>query len=686
MPLVAISRGKVASPRGDRGVHDQRARLHGRDEERARLEALLTDAAAGRSAILVLHGEAGIGKSTLLDHLESRATAFRVARATGVESEMEFAYGGLHQLCGPYLDELRRLPDPQRGALETAFGLAAGEAPDRFLVGLAVLSLLAGLAEHGPLLCLADDAQWLDPASLQTIAFVARRLLAEPIAVAIAVREPTDGRALAGLPQLRVTGLDRTDSAVLLDSVVKGPIDPRVRERIIAETRGNPLALLELPRAWTGAELVSGFSQPDAGPVARRIEDGFLRRLRDLPAEARRLLLAAAAEPLGDAAILWRAAAVLGLDVSAGAPAEEAGLIELGTRVRFRHPLVRAAVYRTASADERRAIHRALAKATDAETDPDRFAWHRAHAATSLDESIAADLERSAGRARARGGFIAAAALLERAARLTPDPARRAQRELAAAWMKRDAGALDAALVLMAAVDAGPSDPLRSAQTQQLRGQIAFDRRRDVEAATLLLGAATAMQTLDSSLAREAHLDALMAAIWASGPGAADVAVRTAHAARAAPAAPPQPRAVDLLLDALAVRVTEGYVAAAPLLTRSLETLADLDHGADGVGRLLGLGGNRVSSIVATECGISRRHDRLPRGRCGSPARRGRSYSSSSRSTCSRAARCSPGTSTRRRPSSKRTDRWPRRPATRRSDTHRSCSPPTRAGRPLRPS
>ena len=417
----------------------------------------------------------------------------------------------------------------------------------------------------------------------------------------IAVREPTDDLVLAGLPDLAVGGLSATDAGSLLDSVVKSPIDPRVRERIISETRGNPLALLELPRALTAAELVPGFVRSDSASVAGRIEAGFLVRLRELPAEARLLLLTAAAEPLGDATILWRAAASLGLSAAAGAPAEEAGLIEFGARVRFRHPLVRAAAYRIASVDERRQVHRALADATDAALDPDRCAWHRAHATTSFDEAIAEDLERSAGRARARGGFAAASALLERAARLTPEPGRRAERELSAARMKRDAGALDAALGLLAAVEAGPPDALRAAGVEHLRGQISFDRRREVEAVPLLLAAARNLEALDSGLAREAYLDALTAAIWASGPEADGLGERTARAVRAAPPAPAPPRAVDLVLDALAARLTEGYVAALPLLTRALEILGDLDDHAEGVGRPLGLGGNRISSVIATD-------------------------------------------------------------------------------------
>ena len=582
-------------------------RLLGRQSELALLDRLLADAIAGRSRVLVLRGPAGIGKSALLDYLAadasraSSASGRHTIRASGVESEIELAYGGLHQLCALPLDGLERLPAPQRDALGTAFGLTAGEVPDRFMVGLAVLNLLADLAEDKPLVCLIDDAQWLDRVSAQALAFVARRLLAERIAMIIAIREPSDETEFAGLPELEVGGLGALDAGSLLDSVIKGPVDRRVRDRIIAETGGNPLALLELPRAWTTAELADGFARSDAIPVAGRLERAFDRQLEALPIDTRRLLLTAAAEPLGDAALLWRAAAFLDLDPGAAVPAEEAGLIEFGARVRFRHPLVRAAAYRSASVAERREVHRALADATDLETDPDRHAWHRAQTTVSPDEEIAGELERSAGRARGRGGLAAASALLERAATLTPDPTRRAQRALAAAWAKRDAGALDAALALVAIAEAGPPDALRTAQAEHLRGQIAFDQRRGPDAVRLLLDSARHLEPLDTSLARQTYLDALAAAIWASGPNAPDVVALAAAAARAAPPARKPPRTIDIVLDALATRLTDGYVAAAPLLTRSLDVVPGVDAGADHVNGLLGPDGSGVFAIIATE-------------------------------------------------------------------------------------
>jgi DNA-binding CsgD family transcriptional regulator len=584
-----------------RGRGDGVAALFGRREECAILDAVVAGARAGQSQVLVLRGEAGIGKTALLDYVERRAAGCHIVRLGGVEAEVELAYAGLHQLCAPFLDRLDHLPTSQRTALGTAFGLSDGRAPDRFLVGLAVLDLLADRAERQPLICLIDDAHWLDGVSAQTVAFVARRLLAERLGLVVAVREPSEGHDFAGLPELRITGLIEADAGQLLDSVLKGPMDPRVRDRIIAETRGNPLALLELPRAWTTAELADGFEQSDLVPLASRIEQAFLRRLSALPDDTQRLLVVAAAEPLGDAMLLWRAAALLGLGANAAQAAETAGLIHFGARVRFRHPLVRAVAYRSAPLEVRQEIHRALAEVTDAEVDPDRRAWHRAQATQSPEEEIAAELERSAVRAQSRGGLLAAAAFLERAARLTPDPARRTERELAAAWRKRDGGALDAALALLAEVEAGPDDVLRAAEVKHLRGQIAFDQRRGTEAARLLYDAAQHLEPLDSDLARETYLDALVAAIWASGADAPDATNLVAEAVQAAPPARTKARVIDVILDALATRYVDGHVAATASLARALTEVRRIDSGAEGVGRLLWLGGNRVTAIIATE-------------------------------------------------------------------------------------
>ncbi len=588
------------------------AGLLGRQRESETLDRLLTAAGAGQSQVLVLRGEAGIGKTALLEYLQARAASCRILRASGVESERELAYAGLHQLCGHCLDRLDRLPAPQRDALGTAFGLTAGDPPDRFMVGLAVLNLLADTAEQQPLVCVIDDAQWLDRVSAQTLAFVARRLLAERIVLVFAVRDADPD--LSGLPELVVRGLSDAEARTLLDSVVRGPVDGLVRDRIVAETHGNPLALLELPRAWTAAELAGGFGQPDGEALTGRIEECFVRQLAGLPDDTRRLLLTAAAEPLGDATLLWRAAGVLGLGADPAAAAEATGLIEFGRRVRFKHPLVRSAVYRSAPARDRQEAHRALAEVTDPEADPDRRAWHRAQATITPAEDVAADLERSAGRAQARGGLVAAAAFLEQAALLTPEPSRRAQRELAAARAKRDAGALGSALELLTAVEAGPSDALRSAEAEHLRGQIAFDQRRSGEAAGLLLSAARRLAPLDASRARETYLEAVGAGLWAG-----DVA-EAAAAAVEAPPAPSPPRAVDLVLDALATRFTQGYSAASSLLPAALSAVLALDEGAFDVGRMLWLMGNRAAGTVATEAwdfeatrSLARRQVRLAR-------------------------------------------------------------------------
>ena len=457
-------------------------RLLGRRSECAALDQLVASVRAGHSRALVLRGEAGVGKSALLEYLAQHSSGCGIARAAGVESEMELAYAGLQQLCAPFLDRVERLPGPQRDALGTAFGLRDGDAPDRFLVGLAVLSLLSDVAEDRPLVCVVDDAQWLDAASAQALAFVARRLGAESVGLVFAVREPSGERHFEGLPELAVGGLDDRDAHELLATVVTGPLDERVRDRIVAETRGNPLALLELPRRLTPAELAGGFWMSDGPALSERIEQSFRERLAPLPPSTRLLLLVAAAEPLGDPVLVWRAAAELGIGPDAAAPAAAAGLVDFGAQVRFDHPLVRSAVKRAAAPEERQRVHRALAEATDADIDPDRRAWHRAHATAGLDEDVAAELERSAGRARARGGLAAGAAFHERAVELTPDPRRRAQRALLAAKGKHQAGANDAALRLLAIAKAGPLDELEQARAQLLHAQITFATTRGRDA------------------------------------------------------------------------------------------------------------------------------------------------------------------------------------------------------------
>ncbi|HMJ34909.1 MAG TPA: AAA family ATPase [Baekduia sp.] len=544
--------------------------LLGRHGECEALDGVLATVRADQSQVLVLRGEAGVGKTVLLDYLVERASGCRVARATGVESEMELAHSGLHQLCAPMLDRLERLPGPQRDALSAALGRSAGPAPDRFLVGLAVLGLLSEVAEERPLICVIDDAQWLDRASAQTLAFVARRLLAEPVGMVFAVREPSDGLDVTGLAHLEVGGLRDDDARTLLDSAARGRLDERLRDRIVAEARGNPLALLELPRGMTPAELAGGYGLPDVMPLASRIEQSLMRQLDALPDQTRLLLLTAAADPVGDVALLRRTTDRLGLAADAAAPAEAAGLIEIDVSVRFRHPLMRSAAYRAATVADHQRVHRALAEETDPDADPDRRAWHRAHAAVAPDEPLALELERSAGRAQARGGMAAAAAFLTRAAELTPDPALRGRRVLVAAQAKLDVGAPETALELLASVEPGALDALQHARMARVRAQIAFTVRRGSDAPSLLLDAARRLGPLDAAAARESHLEAMAAAMFAGRLGDRPDARETAEAARAAPPAPNPPGAVDLLLDGLATRFTEGYAAGVPPIRRAL--------------------------------------------------------------------------------------------------------------------
>jgi DNA-binding CsgD family transcriptional regulator len=577
------------------------ATLRGRRRECDALDRCVASARAGQGNALVLRGEPGVGKSALLDYLVERSSGCRVERLAGVDSEMELAFAGLHQLCAPMLDHLKTLPDPQRDALETALGLSSGPPPSRFLVGLAVLTLLADVGDEQPLVCAIDDVQWLDRVSSESLLFAARRLLAEHVALVFAVREPSEHLDLSGLSELAVGPLSDADSRALLDSVMPGPMDEQVRDRIVAETRGNPLALIELPQGLGPGELAGGFGQPGATSLARLVEQSFLRRIDALPADTRQLLLAAAVEPTGDVALLWRAVGLLGIDVAAADPAEAAGLIEFDTGVRFRHPLVRSAIAQAATPEARRRVHRALAEATDLDVDPDRQAWHRAHATAGLDEAVAAELERRAGQAQTRGGLAAAAEFLASAVRLTPDVSRRAERALAAARAKRDAGALDAALDLLHTVEAGPPDALRTAEIEHLRGQIAFDQRGGGDAARLLLRAARLLEPLEPDRAREVHLESLGAAIWASGPGDDTYVREASEAAGDAPAAPDPPRAADLLLDALAVRFTAGYAAAAPAMARALEAVRSLEAGVEDVGRWLWLVGNRAAGLIPLE-------------------------------------------------------------------------------------
>jgi DNA-binding CsgD family transcriptional regulator len=557
-------------------------RLLGRNVECQALDRLLADALAGRSGVVVLRGEGGVGKSALLDYLSDRAAGWHVARAVGVESEMELAYSALHQLCAPMQSHLNRLPAPQRDALATVFGLVVGSAPDRFLVGLATLTLFAEWAENQRLVCIVDDAQWLDQASAQVLAFVGRRLLAERVVLACAARTGIGDDVLAGLPQLLIRGLGDSDARALLLDHLHGPLDAAICEQIIIESHGNPLALLELPRTWSPGQLAGGFGLPGSQPVTGKIEHSYARRLQQLPSDTRLLVLAAAAEPLGDPVLLHRAAANLGIEMAAANPATDAGLLKVGDRVEFAHPLVRSAAYRSAASSDRHLVHQALAEATDGETDPDRRAWHFAAAAAGPDDQAALGLELSATRALARGGLAAAAAFLQRAVALTADPALRADRALAAAQASLGAGAFDAARSLVGTAEAGPLDQIGEARADLLRAQVAFAQRRSGDAPLLLLKAARKLHTVDVRLSRSTYLDAMAAGLFAgrlAATGGSLLDVSRAVASAPVPTGPPLP--CDLLLDGLAMVFISGRAAAAPLLRRAVAAFASTEVSAE---------------------------------------------------------------------------------------------------------
>ena len=545
--------------------------LLGRRSECAALNRLLEGVRAGHSGVLVVRGEAGVGKTALLDYAIESAPDLRVLRTLGVESEMELPFAAVHQLCGPMLDRSESLPSPQRNAIASVFGLDGGTPPDRFLVALAVLSLLSEAAAERPLLCVVDDAQWLDRASSQALGFVARRLLEESIVMLVATREQSDD--FNGLRELALRGLRDADARALLRSVVPGRLDERVCERIVAETRGNPLALLELPRGLSPSQLAGGFGLPCALPLSAPIRERFMRQIEEMPEATRLLLLIAAEEPVGDPSLVWHAAERLGIPSEAVAPAERAGLLEIGSRVSFRHPLVRSAVCQLARPAERRRAHWALADATDPQVDPDRRAWHLAQAAANPDERVAVELERCADRAQGRGGLAAAAAFLERAVEMTVDPSRRACRALAAARAAHVAGGSEAAMRLLGIAQAGSLDELGRARVDLLRAQIAFATTRGPEARLLLLRAARRLEPLDVALARETYLEALTAAYFTAGLTPGGAVQEVAVAALAAPPASGSPRASDLLLDGLAARCTAGYAEALPMLRRATHAL-----------------------------------------------------------------------------------------------------------------
>jgi DNA-binding CsgD family transcriptional regulator len=559
-----------------------RVALLGRSRERRELEDALERIRAGESAVLVLRGEAGVGKTALLDHTAVQAAGCRVARISGVESELELPLAALHQLCGPFLGELGALPAPQQEGLRVAFGMAAGAVPDRFLLGLAVLGLLAEAAAEEPLVCLVDDAQWLDEASRQVLGVAARRIAAESLLIVLAVREKDDERLFPGVPDLTVEGLAEDDARALLVASTAGHLDERVRDRLVAETGGNPLALLELVTTSSEAELAGGFAVPSTATVSGQLLDRYLARVRALPEATQQLMLLAAADPTGDAALVWRAARTLGLGYDAAVPAAADGLLEIGSGVRFRHPLVRSAAYASGSPERRRAVHGALAAATDLHRDPDRRVWHVAEASTGPDEEVATELERAAERAQARAGVAVAAALLERAVALTAEPHRRAGRALAAAEAHLQAGGFEAALALLAQAEADASDDLQLGRVEQLRAETNRAATSGRDAPVLLLQAARRLESLDARLARQSYLDAWGAALVAgrlAQPGGRLVEVSTA--ARSAPPPPGDPEPADLLLDGLSTLVLDAPPQAADPLRAAVAAFLDDQVPAD---------------------------------------------------------------------------------------------------------
>jgi DNA-binding CsgD family transcriptional regulator len=562
---TAVQKRRVSRVQGAMKLIDRQA-------ERGVLEGLLEAIRAGESRALVVSGEAGVGKTALLEYLSQQASGCRLARAAGVQSEMELPFAGLHQLCAPMLDNLPHLPRPQREALRTAFGISAGSAPDRFLVGLAVLSLLSDAAEQQPLVCVVDDEQWLDRASAHVLGFVARRLVAESVGLIFAARVPSS--ELMGLPELAVEGLSESDARALLDAALAGPVDSPVLDRIVAETRGNPLALLELSRAVSPRQVAGGFWLPGAVRLSGGIEEHFRQRIEALPTTTRRLLLIAAAEPVGDPALLWRAAAQMEIDAAAAVPAVEANLVEVGSRVRFRHPLVRSVVYGSALPQERREVHAALGDATDLQRDADRRAWHRANAAPGPDEEVAEELERSAGRARARGGLAAAAAFLERATVLSVGSPRRTERALAAASAKIKAGEFAAARDLLSVAESGSPDDFQQARIDLMEAELALLTNRGSDAPSLLLKAARRLESIDADLSRATYLQALSSGYFAGRLATGGGAVEVARAAATTPPPTHAPRASDFLLDGLVAHYNSGYDAGLPILRKGLQAFS----------------------------------------------------------------------------------------------------------------
>lgn len=587
--------------------------LLGRTNERQVLDDLLTSVRNGEGGAIVVHGEPGIGKTSLLENAVASAHEFIVLRTVGNEAEMELPYASLQDFFRSTADAFEQLPEPQRQAIQIAFGRRSGAAPDRLLVGLGLLNLLSQLSARRPILCVVDDMQWLDACSAQAITYAARRISNDSVAFLFGARRLTD--QTWRLPELAIAGLDDQDARQLLGTVLPDRLDSRVVDRLLAETHGNPLALLEMPRGLTPSQLAGGFGLPATVNLASQIEESYRRRLARMPVDSRRLMLVIAADPTGDSDIIWHAADRLLIADGAADAIEKARLVEFGEHIVFHHPLVRSAVYNAATRQERREAHAALAEVTDPGSDPDRRAWHRAQATMRPDESVASELEASATRAQSRGGYAAAGAFLERSVALTVDPSRRATRALRGAQANRLAGALDAASKLASVAERDPLDELHRAQLDILIGQIAFARNRDNEVSPRLLKAAQTLEVIDIGLAREAYLDALVAGLFA-GHLATEASLQVvAQAALSARSPEGPPRASDFLLDGLALLITEGYKTGAPVLKQALALFQ-----GDGVSeeerlRWSGLAGGAAGLLWDYQRweALTARHERLAR-------------------------------------------------------------------------
>ncbi|MET9437227.1 AAA family ATPase [Streptomyces sp. NPDC006551] len=551
----------ISQPRAPHG-------LLAREREVERIRVVLSATRGGHGSALVLQGDPGIGKTALLQYVCDTLEEERLLRVTGLEFEATFGYAALHTLCAPLMPGLERLPEPQREALRVVFGLAEGEAPSRFLVGLAVMGLLSDAAAKQPVLCVIDDAQWLDRASARTLGFVAHRLDSERITMMFALREPDSAPELVDLPRMSLAGLPPEAARSLLTSEFRAPLDKRVRERILAEAQGNPLALLELPRTISPGRAAGGFGLPQAVPLSRRIEKSFEQRLLPLPQATRTLLLIIAVEATGDATLVWAAADRMGVSVDALTAAEEAGLTAMDGTVRFHHPLVGSVVHHTASPAERRRVHEVLSQSMQEQVNEDRRAWHRAQAVLRPDEDVAADLERLASRAGARGGAAAAAAFLERSATLTPDAGKRAWRALSAARAANGAGDYVTAERLAVEGQTGPPDESRDAQADLIRAQVAFAQRRLRDAPRLLLTVAGRVAPFDAALARQCLLDALATGVLI---GRHSQEMREALAAARQAPPPPGPAAIiDIVLEGLLALLDGGNRAALSRLRHAL--------------------------------------------------------------------------------------------------------------------